>query len=149
MNADLVGKVVNLASRTARWLETTGLATEYPDDGGLFATAAADGAAIADAYEACDFARAMRTIMQAADRANAYVDAEQPWKLAKAGPESAAKLQAVASVSLNLFRQIAVYLAPVLPAFAAQAVNSSGGRFCRGTSRSGRSRARRSGASAR
>lgn len=127
VNADLVGKVVNLASRTARWLETTGLATEYPDDGGLFATAAADGAAIADAYEACDFARAMRTIMQAADRANAYVDAEQPWKLAKAGPESAAKLQAVASVALNLFRQIAVYLAPVLPAFAAQAGELVGG----------------------
>jgi len=126
-NADLVGKVVNLASRTARWLEQTGLAAQYPDDAGLFATAAADGAAIAEAYEACDFARAMRTIMQAADRANAYVDAEQPWKLAKAGPESAAKLQDVASVALNLFRQIAVYLAPVLPVFAAQAGELVGG----------------------
>ena len=127
VNADLVGKVVNLASRTARWLEQTGLAREYPDDGGLFAAAAADGAAIAEAYEACDFARAMRTIMQAADRANAYVDAEQPWKLAKAGPESAARLQDVASVAINLFRQIAVYLAPVLPAFAAQAGELVGG----------------------
>jgi methionyl-tRNA synthetase len=127
VNSDLVGKVVNLASRTARWLEQTGLATRYPDDGGLFATAAADGAAIAEAYEACDFARAMRTIMQAADRANAYVDAEQPWKLAKAGPESAAKLQDVATVAINLFRQIAVYLAPVLPAFAAQVGELVGG----------------------
>ena len=127
VNSDLVGKVVNLASRTARWLEQTGLATRYPDDGGLFATAAADGAAIAEAYEACDFARAMRTIMQAADRANAYVDAEQPWKLAKAGPESAAKLQDVASVAINLFRQIAVYLAPVLPAFASQVGELVGG----------------------
>ena len=127
VNADLVGKVVNLASRTARWLEQTGLSAAYPDDGGLFAAAAADGVAIAEAYEACDFARAMRTIMQAADRANAYVDAEQPWKLAKAGPESAAKLQDVASVALNLFRQIAVYLAPVLPAFAAQVGELVGG----------------------
>ena len=127
VNSDLVGKVVNLASRTARWLEQTGLAARYPDDGGLFAAAAADGAGIAEAYEACDFARAMRTIMQAADRANAYVDAEQPWKLAKAGPESAAKLQDVASVALNLFRQIAVYLAPVLPAFAAQVGELVGG----------------------
>ncbi|MFM8802356.1 MAG: methionine--tRNA ligase [Planctomycetia bacterium] len=127
VNADLVGKVVNLASRTARWLEATGLAREYPDDGGLFAAAAADGAAIAEAYEACDFARAMRTIMQAADRANAYVDAEQPWKLAKAGPESAARLQDVASVALNLFRQIAVYLAPVLPELATQAGALVGG----------------------
>ena len=130
-NADLVGKVVNLASRTARWLEQTGLATQYPDDGGLFAQAAADGTAIAEAYEACDFARAMRTIMQAADRANAYVDAEQPWKLAKAGPESAAKLQDVASVAVNLFRQIAVYLAPVLPVFAAQAGELVGGSITR------------------
>ena len=120
VNADLVGKVVNLASRTARWLEPTGLSPRYPDDGGLFAAAAADGAAIAEAYEACDFARAMRLIMQAADRANAYVDAEQPWKLAKAGPDAAGKLQDVASVALNLFRQLVVYLAPVLPALAEQ-----------------------------
>ena len=127
VNADLVGKVVNLASRTARWLETTGLAASYPDDGGLFAAAAADGAAIAEAYESCDFARAMRTIMQAADRANAYVDAEQPWKLAKAGPEAAARLRDVASVALNLFRQLAVYLSPVLPGLATQAGDLVGG----------------------
>jgi methionyl-tRNA synthetase len=127
VNADLVGKVVNLASRTARWLESTGLSGSYPDDGGLFATAAADGAEIAAAYEDCDFARAMRGIMLAADRANAYVDAEQPWKLAKAGPEHAARLQAVASVALNLFRQLAVYLAPVLPGLAAQAGQLVGG----------------------
>lgn len=127
VNADLVGKVVNLASRTARWLESTGLAATYPDDGGLFATAAADGAEIAAAYEDCDFARAMRIIMLAADRANAYVDAEQPWKLAKAGPEAAEKLKRVASVALNLFRQLAVYLAPVLPQLAEQAGDLVGG----------------------
>jgi len=127
VNADLVGKVVNLASRTARWLEQTGLASTYPDDGGLFAAGAADGTAIAEAYEACDFARAMRMIMQAADRANAYVDAEQPWKLAKAGPDSAAKLQNVASVAMNLFRQVAVYLSPVLPEFATQVGELIGG----------------------
>ncbi len=127
VNADLVGKVVNLASRTARWLEATGLSAAYPDDGGLFAQGAADGSAIAEAYEACDFARAMRIIMLAADRANAYVDAEQPWKLAKAGPAAAARLQDVASVSLNLFRQLAVYLTPVLPALAEQAGALVGG----------------------
>jgi methionyl-tRNA synthetase len=127
VNSDLVGKVVNLASRTARWLEPTGLAATYPDDGGLFARAAADGAEIAAAYEACDFARAMRAIMLAADRANAYVDAEQPWKLAKAGPESATRLQAVATVALNLFRQLAVYLAPVLPKLAHDAGALVGG----------------------
>ena len=120
VNGDLVGKVVNLASRTARWLEGTGLADRYPDDGGLFSLAAANGAAIAAAYEDCDTARAMRLVMAAADRANAYVDTEQPWKLAKAGPDAAGRLRDVASVALNLFRQIAVYLAPVLPAFAEQ-----------------------------
>jgi methionyl-tRNA synthetase len=129
VNSDLVGKVVNLASRTARWLEATGLAATYPDDGGLFARAAADGAEIAAAYEACDFARAMRAIMLAADRANAYVDAEQPWKLAKAGPESAARLQAVATVALNLFRQLVVYLAPVLPKLAQDAGALVGGQI--------------------
>ena len=127
VNADLVGKVANLASRTARWLETTGLSARYPDDGGLFAAAAADAETIAEAYEACDFARAMRHVMQAADRANAYVDAEQPWKLAKAGAEAADRLQDVASVAVNLFRQLAVYLAPVLPRLAEQAGTLVGG----------------------
>ena len=127
VNADIVGKVANLASRTARWLAATGLAADYPHDGGLFAEAAADGEGIAAAYEAGDFARAMRIVMLAADRANAYVDAEQPWKLAKAGPEAAGRLQDVASVALNLFRQLAVYLAPVLPRLAEQAGELVGG----------------------
>jgi methionyl-tRNA synthetase len=127
VNADLVGKVVNLASRTARWLEATGLSPAYPDDGGLFVRAAADAVEIAAAYEACDTARAMRVIMAAADRANAYVDATEPWKLAKGGPDAAARLQDVASVALNLFRQLAVYLAPVLPTLAEQAGALVGG----------------------
>ncbi|HBB75785.1 MAG TPA: methionine--tRNA ligase, partial [Planctomycetaceae bacterium] len=127
VNADLVGKVVNLASRTARWLADTGLSARYPDDEGLFARAAADGAEIAAAYEACDTARAMRVIMLAADRANAFVDRTEPWKLAKAGADAAARLQDVATVALNLFRQVAVYLAPVLPRLAEQAGALVGG----------------------
>jgi len=127
VNADLVGKVVNLASRTARWLEASGLAPRYPDDGGLFAQAAADGADIAAAYEHRDTAKAMRLIMLAADRANAWVDATEPWKLAKGGPEAATRLNEVTSVALNLFRQLAIYLAPVLPELAAQAAALVGG----------------------
>jgi methionyl-tRNA synthetase len=127
VNSDLVGKVVNLASRTARWLEATGLADRYPDDGGLFARAAADGEEIAAAYEDCDFARAMRIVMAAADRANAYVDAEQPWKLAKQGPAAAERLRDVATVALNLYRQLIVYLAPVLPTLAAETAALVGG----------------------
>jgi len=119
VNSDLVGKVVNLASRSAKFVQATGLAKAYPDDGGLFAQGAAAGAEIAAAYEGCDYARAMRLIMELADRANAYVDSKAPWKLAKeAGRES--ELQDVCTVSLNLYRQIIIYLAPVLPKLAEQ-----------------------------
>ena len=119
VNADMVGKVVNLASRTAKFAAKTGLAERYPEDGGLFAEAAAAGEAIAEAYEACDFARAMRLIMELADRANPYVENAQPWVLAK-DPKRQQELQDVCTVALNLFRQLAVYLAPVLPRLAEQ-----------------------------
>jgi methionyl-tRNA synthetase len=113
-NSDLVGKVVNLASRTARFVNETGLSATYPDDGGLFAKGAALGDEIAAAYEECNFSHAMRLIMQLADAANAYVDAKEPWKLKK-DPTRAAEVQQICSVVLNLFRQIVVYLSPVLP----------------------------------
>ncbi len=119
VNTDLVGKVVNLASRTARFVEATGLSAKYPDDGGLFAHAAAQGAAIAEAYEACDYNRAMRLVMELADRANPYVENAAPWNLKK-DPAKARELQDVCTVALNLFRQLAVYLAPVLPRLARQ-----------------------------
>jgi methionyl-tRNA synthetase len=120
INSDLVGKVVNLASRTARFVKDSGLSKTYPDDGGQFAQGAAAGEAIAAAYEACDYSRAMRLIMELADRANPYVDTKEPWKIAK-DPARAAELQDVCTVALNLFRQIVVYLAPVLPKLAEQA----------------------------
>jgi methionyl-tRNA synthetase len=120
VNSDLVGKVVNLASRTAKFVQPTGLSKTYPDDGGLFAQAAAAGKDIAAAYEACDYSRAMRMIMELADRANPYIDAKKPWVLAKQ-PGSAAELQDVCTVGLNLFRQIVIYLSPVLPKLAEQA----------------------------
>jgi len=117
VNADLVGKVVNLASRTARFVGATGLSERYPADEGLFAEGVAEGEAIAAAYERCDTAQAMRRIMQLADRANEYVERHQPWNLKKQ-PERARELQDVCTVALNLFRQLAVYLAPVLPRLA-------------------------------
>ncbi len=119
VNSDLVGKVVNLASRSAKFVRATGLAKTYPDDGGLFAAAAAAGEEIAAAYEACDYNRAMRTIMALADRANQYVDAQAPWTLGKQ-PDRAFELQAVCTVVLNLFRQLVVYLSPVLPSLRKQ-----------------------------
>ena len=120
VNADLVGKVVNLASRTAKFAQPTGLADVYPDDGGLFDQAAKAGAQIAEAYEACDNAKAMRLIMELADRANPFVENAQPWVLAKNLQQRGDELRDVCTIALNLFRQIAIYLAPVLPRLALQ-----------------------------
>ncbi len=119
VNSDLVGKVVNLASRTAKFAATTGLSKVYPEDGGLFEFGAKAGASIAEAYEACDFARAMRLIMELADRANPYVENAQPWTLNKSA-DKVDQLRDVCTVALNLFRQLVVYLAPVLPKLADQ-----------------------------
>ena len=119
VNADLVGKVVNLASRTAKFVAEIGLSKSYPDDGGLFATAASAGFEIADAYENCDYNKAMRLIIELADRANPHVENNAPWILKK-DPEKLAQLQDVCTVALNLFRQLAIYLAPVMPELARQ-----------------------------
>jgi len=120
VNADLVGKVVNLASRTAKFAQHTGLSSVYPDDGGLFENAARTGTQIAEAYEVCDYAKAMRLIMELADRANPFVENAQPWTLAKDLTQHGDRLRDVCTIALNLFRQLAIYLAPVLPRLAAQ-----------------------------
>jgi methionyl-tRNA synthetase len=122
VNSDLVGKVVNIASRTARFVEKTGLSKEYPDDNGLFAEAAQNGGEISDAYENCDYSRAMRLIMTAADRANKFIEESKPWEIAKdeSDPTAADRVQKVCTIGLNLFRQLVIYLAPVLPRLAKQ-----------------------------
>jgi methionyl-tRNA synthetase len=117
VNSDLVGKVVNLASRTAKFVETSGLSAAYPDDLGMFHQGGELGALIADYYEAGDYNAAMREIMVLADRANKYVEEKAPWTLSK-DPSKATELQDACTVALNLFRQIAIYLAPVLPELA-------------------------------
>jgi len=120
IDGDLVGKIANLASRTAKFVETSGLAAQYPDDGGLFADVAAAGTDIADAYETCDYNRAVRTIMLLADRANKFVADAEPWKLNK-DPANAQRVQEICTVALNVFRQLVTYLAPVLPKLATEA----------------------------
>ncbi len=115
VNSDVVGKVVNLASRTAKFVPA--LTAAYPDDGGLFATAANEAEAIAQAYASCDYNGALRRIMALADRANEFVEARAPWALKK-DPSKASELAATCTVSLNLFRQLCIYLAPVLPGLA-------------------------------
>ena len=120
VNSDLVGKVVNLASRSAKFIQGGQLADSYPDDGGLFEFAADKGAEIAEAYERCNYNSAMRGIMLLADRANKYFEDSEPWKIRK-HPEKQDELRNVCTVAINLFRQIAIYLAPVLPRLAQQA----------------------------
>ena len=119
IDSDLVGKVINLASRTARFAEPLGLSVEYPHDGGLFAAGAAAGERIAQAYEQLDYSRAMRLIMELADQANAFVENSAPWTLKKDATQQV-RLQEVCTIVLNLFRQLCVYLAPVLPRLAQQ-----------------------------
>ncbi|MEO0415856.1 MAG: methionine--tRNA ligase subunit beta, partial [Verrucomicrobiota bacterium] len=114
VNSDLIGKVVNLASRSAKFIKDTGLSAEYPDDGGLFAEAAAAGDTIATHFEAGDFSKATRCIIDLADKANPYVEEQAPWELKK-DETKAQQLQDVCTVTLNLFRQLVIYLAPVLP----------------------------------
>ncbi len=117
VNADLVGKVVNLASRSAKFVANVGLSETYPDDGGLFEQAAAAGDEIADAYENCEYNKAMRLILELADRANPFVENAAPWTLKK-DPEKAGELQDICTVALNLFRQLVIYISPVLPDLA-------------------------------
>lgn len=117
VNTDLVNKVVNLASRSAKFVADVGLSETYPDDGGLFAHAAAVGDEIAQAYDQVDFSRAMKLILSLADAANPFVENAAPWNLKK-DPERARELQNVCTVALNLFRQLAIYLAPVVPDLA-------------------------------
>lgn len=115
VNADLVGKVVNIASRSAgfitkRFNGQLGKVTET-DRLRTFIDAGED---IADFYEAREFGRAMRLIMELADNANQYVNDEQPWVVAKEDGQEE-KLQAICTNAINMFRLLITYLAPVLP----------------------------------
>ena len=123
VDADLVNTIVNLASRTARFANPTGLSETYPDDGGLFAAGAAKSEELAALYEAGDFAAVTREVLALAAAANRYVEEAEPWALKKRVPNdeaAARRLQDVCTVALNLFRQCAAYLAPVLPDLAAK-----------------------------
>jgi len=117
VNSDLVGKVVNLASRVGKFANKTGLSETYPDDGGLFTAAAAAGDQIAEAYENGEYAKAMRKIMELADAANPFVEHAKPWEMKK-DEQRTDELRDTCTVALNLFRQLAVYLSPVLPELA-------------------------------
>ena len=122
VNADLVGKVVNIASRCAGFISkrfdgVLGDSLANPD---LYADFAAAADSVGACYEAREFGKAVREIMALADRANQYIDEQKPWVMAKT-PDRAAEMQAVCTLGLNLFRALIVYLSPILPATAAKA----------------------------
>jgi methionyl-tRNA synthetase len=119
VNSDVVGKFVNLASRCAGFIEKRfhgQLAARLPEPD-VYARFVAQLQPIAAAYARNEAATALRLTMALADEANQYIDAHKPWVLAKqegADPQ----LQAVCTQGLNLFRVLAVALAPVLPRVA-------------------------------
>ncbi len=122
VNSDLVGKVVNIASRCAGFLRknfdnTLSDECAEPDLVQSFIDA---GDSIAELYENREFGRAMRDIIALADRANQYIDDKKPWVMAK-DPGQVADVQAVCSVGINLFRALMTYLKPVLPGMAERA----------------------------
>jgi methionyl-tRNA synthetase len=119
VNSDVVGKVVNIASRCAGFLRKgfdNTLAAECPEPELVQAFLDA-GEGIAGLYESREFNKAIRDIIALADRANQYIDEKKPWVLAKeAGREQ--EVHAACSVGINLFRILMTYLKPVLPAMA-------------------------------
>ena len=119
VNADLVGKVVNIASRNAGFITKRFHGQLSANDGAPQLTAQFQAAAegIAGHYEGREFGKAMREIMALADKANAWIDEVKPWVLARE-PDKTLLLHDVCSTGINLFRLLMIYLKPVLPAMA-------------------------------
>lgn len=119
VNADLVGKVVNIASRCASFISKKfeGKLSADIAEPALLAEFTAAGETIAESFEKREFARAIREIMALADKANQYIDAKAPWVLAK-NEATLTEAHLVCSTGINLFRVLMHYLKPVLPAMA-------------------------------
>ncbi|MEN9862576.1 MAG: hypothetical protein RLZZ601_340 [Pseudomonadota bacterium] len=116
VNSDLLGKYINIASRSAGFLVKRfgGVVSDAAMNNPLLAEIASTSEKIAELYEAREYAKALRTIMELADKVNAFVDENKPWEIAK-DPEREADLQRVCSVTLEAFRLLSLYLKPVLP----------------------------------
>ncbi|MDM0076822.1 methionine--tRNA ligase [Variovorax sp. J2P1-59] len=122
VNADLIGKYINIASRAAGFIAKRfggKLGTVSADGAALLAALQAASAPMQSLYDGRDYARALREIMLLADKVNEYVDQNKPWELAKKeGME--ARLHDVCTACIEAFRLLTIYLKPVLPALAAQ-----------------------------
>ncbi len=122
VNSDLVGKLVNIASRCAGFIDKRfdgRLADSLPDEA-LFADIAAASETIAEHYEKREFSKAMRIVMALADKSNRYIDDHKPWVMVKS-EDKQLDVQLVCTQGLNLFRSLMIYLSPVIPVVAAGA----------------------------
>ena len=119
VNSDLVGKVVNIASRCAKFVTNgnDGILSATLENQALWDQVSGAGDSIANHYENRDFSKAIREIMALADSANEYIAAQEPWKLNK-DPDQKQKVQDICSLGINMFRVILTYLKPVLPAMS-------------------------------
>ena len=117
VNADLIGKITNVASRGAQMLQKRldgKMGTLDQEGKQLVLSAQKSGERIAELYESRNFAKVMLEIRSIADDANKYFDRYEPWKLIKEDPE---KTRVILTTILNLFRLMAIYLKPILPSY--------------------------------
>ena len=124
VNADLVGKVVNIASRSAGFItkKHDGILSDTVTEPELIAQFVAAKTEIGDFYENREFGKAIKAIMALADIANQYIADQEPWALAKQeGTEQ--QVQDICSTGLNLFRMLMIYLQPIVPDMTAAAGN--------------------------
>ncbi len=122
INSDLVGKIVNIASRTASFITKNfngGLADDVHDPA-LLAQFKETGKEISNLYENREFNKAVREITGLADLANQYIAKHEPWKLAK-NPDKSSQLHLVCSQAIEMFRILQIFLKPILPNSAAKA----------------------------
>ena len=122
VNSDLVGKVVNIASRCAGFINKgfDGRLAEQPDNLELLQGIQSIKAEVTAHFESREYGKAIRLIMAQADKANQYINDKEPWVIAKTDKQSA-ELQAICSTGINAFRLLLCYLKPVLPALAEKA----------------------------
>jgi methionyl-tRNA synthetase len=120
VNSDLLGKYINIASRSAGFLVKRfgGVVSDEAMNHPLLKEIASASEKIAQLYEGREFAKALRTVMELADKVNGFVDENKPWEIAK-DPEREAELQRVCSITLEAFRMMSLYLKPVIPQVAA------------------------------
>ena len=120
VNSDLLGKYINIASRSAGFLVKRfgGVVSDEAMSNPLLKEIASSSEKIAELYEGREYAKALRTVMELADKVNGFVDENKPWEIAK-DPEREADLQRVCSITLEAFRMLSLYLKPVIPHVAA------------------------------